>query len=269
MRFKITFKIPGNNPLLPINYQYPLSSWIYRIIQHANPEFSAWLHSNGYQMGNKKFKNFTFSRLHFPSFKIRGDRIEIHSGHITLIISFAIDEAAENFIQGIFQNQDATIGDIKSKTNFRVETIERLHDPVFTPSMSLKLLSPIVISRPAEQPNGKLIPDYLHPSDPDFERIFFDSLIKRYMTSKYFQLHHSMAGHSNEFVANSLFKLEVTGKPRSNLITIKAFTPQETKVKGYIFHFTIHAPAELIEFGYHAGFGEKGSLGFGAVSSEQ
>ena len=61
------------------------------------------------------------------------------------------------------------------------------------------------------------------------------------------------------------FVFQSNGKARSKLITIKQGTPEETKVKGYLYEFTVEGPPELIRMGYYAGFGEKNSLGFGCV----
>ena len=45
MRFKLAIKFEGKIPvILPVNYQYPLSAWIYKTIHNGNNEFAAWLH---------------------------------------------------------------------------------------------------------------------------------------------------------------------------------------------------------------------------------
>lgn len=41
MRFKLTLEvIEKQKPLLPLNYQYELSSWIYKVIDQGDPLFS-------------------------------------------------------------------------------------------------------------------------------------------------------------------------------------------------------------------------------------
>ena len=62
---------------------------------------------------------------------------------------------------------------------------------------------------------------------------------------------------------NMIYNMDILSKPKSRLITIKANTPHESKLRGYLFDFKIKAPAEVIKLGYYAGFGEKNSLGFG------
>jgi len=49
MRFKIIISTDTVNTLLiPINYQYPLSSAIYRIIAKGDRQYADFLHEKGY-----------------------------------------------------------------------------------------------------------------------------------------------------------------------------------------------------------------------------
>ena len=49
MRFKLTLLAKQNsNTIIPINYQYPTSAAIYKIIKKADAEFSSFLHDEGY-----------------------------------------------------------------------------------------------------------------------------------------------------------------------------------------------------------------------------
>ncbi len=79
MRFKLTIENrPENNSnIFPLNYQYKLSSWIYKILNHGNEEFTEWLHKEGYTNDYKNFKQFTFSNLIIPKYQIKGDRMQI------------------------------------------------------------------------------------------------------------------------------------------------------------------------------------------------
>ncbi|MFW5820877.1 MAG: CRISPR-associated endoribonuclease Cas6, partial [Bacteroidota bacterium] len=68
MRFKITLRTDKSKGevILPINYQYELSSFIYHTIHAGNHEFGNWLHKEGFITENKNFKLFTFSRFQIP-----------------------------------------------------------------------------------------------------------------------------------------------------------------------------------------------------------
>jgi len=64
MRFQIKFRLEGKRQVLPLNYQYPLSSWIYKVLQKGDAGLSDFLHREGYRLENGKtfklFRNCTF-----------------------------------------------------------------------------------------------------------------------------------------------------------------------------------------------------------------
>ena len=259
MRFKVSLQISKNSSnILPINYQYELSAWIYHTIHFANPEFSEWLHEKGYSTGTQRFKFFTFSNLDIPhgGYKVAGDRLRILSETCSLLISFLIEDAAMPFITGIFQNQDFILGDNLSRVPFKVQMVERLPDPVFTNEMTFTTLSPVVVGKSRLTEGGKGT-EYLSPEDTDYAKIFFQNLSRKVGVS------NPGLEITPEQIAECRFQL--IGKPRSKMISIKNNKQQATKVKGYLFQFRIKAPTEWIRVGYFAGFGEKNGLGMGCV----
>jgi CRISPR-associated endoribonuclease Cas6 len=259
MRFKITFElIDKAQNLLPINYQYEISSWIYRTIHNADPVFSAWLHDKGYTAGKQRFKFFTFSNIEIPhgGYKVIGDRLRITADNCRLVISFLIEEAAAPFITGVFLNQNVVLGDKYSQVAFAVNRVERLSDPLFTNEMLFTTLSPIVIgkSRLAEGGKGTA---YLWPDNADYEKLFFQNLSRKVEISR-----SGLVVTENELAS---CKLQFLSKSRMKGILIKAHTGQQSKVIGYTYKFKIIAPEEWIKVGYYAGFGEKNSEGMGCV----
>jgi CRISPR-associated endoribonuclease Cas6 len=83
MRFKLTLKVEkeyfGN--AIPINYQYELSAVIYKILSKSSEQYAIWLHDNGFELGLKRFKLFTFSRLMVPQYNIdkKNERLILQS----------------------------------------------------------------------------------------------------------------------------------------------------------------------------------------------
>ncbi|MCC7429352.1 hypothetical protein IT568_00775, partial [bacterium] len=65
MRFKLTLVPLNKEILISFDYQYFLSTAIYKILQKADAEYSEMLKNDGYALGNKKMKLFTFSNLQF------------------------------------------------------------------------------------------------------------------------------------------------------------------------------------------------------------
>lgn len=256
MRFKIELEVLKHNTdnLLPLNYQYELSSWIYKVLNQGDPGFAKWLHSKGYGNNKKRFKLFTFSNLKVDKYKIHADRLKILSPKVILYISFYPLEAITPFITGLFNNQAVTIGDKISKVNFIVRSVENQNEPVFTDEMEFCCISPVIISY-IDKDKEKSYADYLHPKGEKFNELFINNLVRK------FNVFYKKKINPDDID----FNLEITSTPKSRLITIKAFTTDESKLKGYIFNFKIKAPEKLIRLGYYAGFGEKNSLGFGCV----
>lgn len=258
MRFMLSLESFGASKVLPINYQYELSSWIYKTIHFGDPKFAAWLHNHGYMDGKKQFRLFTFSKLYLEKYKIDGDRLELQSDKAILHISFYTNETVEPFIIGLFQNQEFSIGDKISQVHFRVNCVEKLAEPGWTSTMSFQAATPIVIGK-KETETAKNV-TYLSPEDQRYGSILIKNLLSKYIALMNKQRNES---HQINLPNTSAVKFSLNSKPASKMIKIKAGTPEETFVKGYLFEFTITAPVELLKMGYHAGFGEKNSLGFG------
>jgi len=255
VRFKLNLLVNNSqHAALPINYQYELSAAIYRIFEHGNTDFSAFLHQKGYFDQNKQFKLFTFSRLYFPSFKIVDDRLRVLSREVSFVISFYPIEAIEPFIQGIFANQRLSVGDKKSTVDFTVTGIEKFQEPEFATQMRYKTLSPINVSF---QLPGKPHALYLQPTDSRFEEILINNLKNKF--AAYQSIKFDKSALSTDFS----FNLEVDKNVKSKLITLKAGTPAETQIRAFDFSFSLSAPIALQRMGYYAGFGEKNAMGFG------
>jgi len=260
MRLKIGFKLSGKRQVLPLNYQYPLSAWIYKVLAHGDKQFSKFLHEEGFRMENQKtFKLFTFSNLKFPSntYKIiKGtDRMEIIAHQAWLVLAFQIPVTAEKFVTGLFSDQQAEIGDRLSKIEMEVSTIEMLKEPELAGKMVITTLSPLVVTKKTESDKQE---QYLKPGDQDYEKLFF-----RNLTDKHNAYRLQIQGEESLIDPANLNFRCLTENPKSQLQIIKAFTYAEVKVRGYRFDFEITAPPGLIKTGLESGFGAMNALGFG------
>lgn len=243
--------------VLPINYQYEVSSVIYRKLFDSNPEFAEWLHKEGLIHENRRFKFFTFSNLLIPQAhrKIKGDRIYIYGGDIRLIVSFAMRKGSDHFLAGLFDQQIISIGDHISRAEFQVDSVMSLPVPRFSESMRFRCLSPICISRTNHDKNGNRSTTYLSPEDPEYENRFTENLQHKFESLP----------HGGTLPEYNRITVKPASRPKSRLVTIKSGTPQETRVRGYLFEFDMHAPVPFMRLGYYAGFSEKNSTGFGCV----
>ena len=266
MRFTLTLLPTTTRSVLPINYQYPLSAAIYGIIERADASYSHFLHNQGYgKVGSlKKFKLFTFSDIQVP-FSLQGDRLVLRNDPAKLTICFHIPDAAENFIRGLFMNQQLEVADKKSKASFTVQQVESeinwreiTNVKAEIAEIVLQPMSPIVAGRK----NAKGNYDYLSPEENDFI-----SAIKYNLVEKAGALQEMNEEVRRQMMDNIQAEpLFFKQPPRSRLIWIKAGTEAETKVKGWNkFRLRITAPVEIIELAMNSGMGIYNSMGMGCV----
>lgn len=259
MRFLLKLTTPKSQQRLPLNYQYPLSAAIYKIIERADEGYANFLHEQGYHHGAKAFKFFTFSDLRTPFF-IEGDRLVMNTNAADVTICFFMPDAAENFIRGLFMNQQLDIADSRSRASFTVNQVIAEKLPVFkNNSVLLQPMSPLVTGRKNERGNC----DYVSPEEPDFLTLVIGNLADKY----------AAAYHIDDAILQQLkndISLQVIlfkQPPRHRLLTIKAGTAAETKVRGYDkFRLRLQAPALVIALALDAGLGMHNAIGMGCVA---
>lgn len=243
MRFKITLLLKNKNTVLPFNYQYLISSWIYNTIKKADKEFANFLHEEGITIGHKQFRFFTFSPLDIRPFRKQKEGFLLLGDSISLEVAFHLDKSASHFIQGLFLHQTGFFNHLQ----FEVGQIESSSTTYFSEKINYQSLSPITLSYRSFESN---YPQYaLLEKEEHFKELFINNLIQRYMAKQF---------HLSNEVQNQIIDLEIIKNRGSKLIDIKG-----TKVKAYQMNFLLIAPQEIHELVCYAGAGEKGSQGFG------
>ena len=233
--------------ILPFNYEYALSAWVYNVLYDADPTFATFLHNEGYQSThhNKVFKLFTYSKIllekPFQTNKRRG--FILIGGRAKLELSFLIDEAMQDFVVGLFKSQGLSIRIRGGKIDFRVTGVQALPEPIFEPVMTFKAVKPIFMSKMVE---GIKHPVYISPNDNNYKALFLGNLLDKGKTL-------------GVITTNSLLDFGCLTTPRSKLFHIDG-----TQVRAFEYEFVIAAPVKLMRIGYYAGFGGKNSsLGLG------
>jgi CRISPR-associated endoribonuclease Cas6 len=261
MHFKLKLTTTNTGVILPINYQYPLSAVIYRILQKADADYSAFLHNQGYTKGLKTFKFFTFSDIEAP-FKISGDRLKCFSAEVSLVVSFYLPKAAENFIKGLFLHQQIEIADNHSRAVFIISQVEALATlpatvkEVGLSQIMVKPISPIVCGLKNQRGNY----DYLAPTHPQYTQQLL------YNWKEKFETLYEQAETEKAFLGASIEVVLNNQPPKSRLVTIKAGTPEETKIKGYNnFGLRVIGTKGTLEMLMGSGAGVYNSLGMGCL----
>ncbi|MBP7103188.1 MAG: hypothetical protein KBA86_08060 [Bacteroidales bacterium] len=274
MRFRITFNRTGKQRMLPMDYQYYLSAWIYKVLKQADSDFASFLHEKGYgQSETKLYKLFCFSLLDFGRPKMWKEKklFEISGHEIRFQISFDVHEAAATFIKGLFMNQEFFLGDKFNGIDFKVIGVEALPDPAFSETMRYRLETPWVVSYRTQTDK---YPKYLKPYEVGFKELSLKHIAEKFMNT----------GKGNVMADDLTFKIfDGTGRDREPIFRepepanwleeskywkrqgflIKPGTKEESRVVGNLFDFELTAPVEVHRMIWHAGVSEKSSEGFG------
>lgn len=261
MRFELMLSCRGRDRRLPINYQYPVSSWLYQVLDRSDTDFARFLHDEGYLHEGRRFRLFCFGDLDARPFRREGDRLRLLGPSARLVMSFALPQAAQHFLQGMLAQQALRLADRHSGVDFLIESVRMLPEPVFTGAdVVWQTASPVVVSRP----NARGHADYLAPDAPDYAERLYANLMSKYQA-------HTTAGGGHLPPPlpydPALFDLEVLSAPRSRLVTIAAGTPRETQVRGFHYRLRLRCAPDWQAFIWRAGLGEKGSQGFGLLET--
>lgn len=258
MRLRLVLEPRKSFTKVPINYQYPLSAAIYKILQQASPEYAEFLHNRGYSSAaGRLMKLFTFSKLRIPGGRLRGRALTGSRGGWQLQIGSPMhDEFVQNFVLGLFETAQLTIAAAGIRGDFQIQQVEALAPPAFENTMRFKCLSPLVVSTMHEH-KGRLTPYYLRPDDAGLSEA-----LRRNLEEKHKIIHGPLPEKPDLF-----FEIQKQDKPRSKLITIKEGTPSETQIKAFETYFTLKGSPEMMQTAWECGLGEHNSQGFGMIEA--
>ncbi len=252
-RIKLTLTPTTKTVSLPISYNYFLTSLIYRFINTSSQDYSRFLHDEGYRLGESKkgFKLFTYSMLQSEKVKVTGDRISFDKGPVTWQIASPVDAFLQHLVTGVFaEGQTVRIGPEGGEAAFIIQSVETLPKPEFRQSMRFTCLSPLTVSKASETHCH-----YIRPGEEGFSEAIGNNLIKKYNIVHGKDIENADLGVNID---------EDYMKRRNGKIT-KNINFKGTNIIGFMAPFEVVGNPELIETGYEAGFGEKGSMGFGMV----
>lgn len=273
LRVRVSLLPVSQKSVLPINYSYFLTSLIYKIIRNSSQDYSAFLHDEGYKLGESKkgFKLFTFSMLKGGKYKADRREIVFIGGHIQWEISSPVNDFIQHLIDGVFsEGQEIKVGPEGREVKFLIERVETLPRPEFKDTMKFTCLSPITVSKVIGSPtlekrgegrfdglsgNSALRCHYFRPWEDGFSEAIKNNLVKKYKL---------ITGNEHED-SDFLIKIDTEYMNKKNGKITKNIDFKGTNIIGFMSPFEVTGRPELIEIGYEAGFGEKGSMGFGMV----
>lgn len=266
----LQIRLSINGGSLPLNNQYELAGFIYKMLADADHKFANQMHRYGITEGLRSYKYFTFSRIHLDrnSYSFRGDHLELKQGKATWNVSFSLPATGFFLFQSLLDNRTLTVANNKHKAEFSIDEVAFINkDSEQVKPHIFRCESPICVSKPVERLDGNIQASYLKPDHPEFSI----RLIKN-LWQKLYQLKPDHALCENKSILLDILQnheYSILSDPKSKLITLKNGQAGQTQVRGYLYEFKLDIPRPLIEVGLGAGMGEKNAMGFGMVSPKR
>jgi len=262
VRLHLTLRPVNGQCSFSLSYSYYLATAIYKWIETSSPTYSAFLHNPGFQVvgTTKRFRHFCFSQLRVPLHKVCDGRLHVLSPTVYWDVSMPVDASREHLVIGMFERRQFYIE--RKENMFVVEHIDVQPPPHWTRRMKFSLLSPLTVSTLKEY-NGKLQTHYLLPDDPRLSDLLRANIINKYVSL------YDAEPEDSSFVCTLdqeyIRRRTAEGKRITTLTTIKEGRDEETRVRGFMCHFTLEGNPELIRLAYESGLGEKNAMGFGMM----
>ena len=229
--------------ILPVNYNYLLQSMIYNLLKNKE-DLSTQLHERGYQLEGKHFKLFIFSLLQ-GHFKMQGKQIEfIDKVHFEIR---TIDQSILCTIAESLSNLD----ELRIGRNLvKILNVKIDQKKLTETSYKIRMTSPLVV-RSTDAETKKTL--YYNPFDTEFHSRIIENFARKYQA-----YYHK--------VPTGRFDIEpINFSLKNKFVTIY----KDFLITGWKGEFEIRGDAEVLDFLYQVGLGEKNSMGFGMFVIEE
>ncbi len=247
--------------VIPINYQSEISNWVFTVLSKAGPELAQHVQQLGFDLGTRTFRLFTFSPLAIFPYEMDQARQEFKLlGHqVRVTVSIYLDSSFEYQIIQLFRHTPLNLGTFEGNPAvFSVKHWQVQQRAPLKETMQFKALSPISITNVEEGKHGS---PFVLPDNESYDISFFHHAVRRFKAAKQYK---SLAALG---LLDPAFPMQyrLLGQAKSRLIHLKSNLDGLTQLRGFTYDFEVSMPLPLMEFCYHAGFGEYPHLGFGCV----
>lgn len=242
---------------LPINHQNILTGVIYSFLEQGDAEYARFLHDDGYlasqdERDHRRFKLFVHSPLRSRRRRVAGSVLQLGPGTAEWLISSPVDDFLTSFAVGLMAAGELDLG----RMRIPIVMVQTLTAPDMRETMRFTCVSPIVVSV-TERQNGVVHTRYLVAEDAEFSE-----RVRQNLLAKYSALRGGALPADDRF--SLCFDQDYLARHRATkLVEYKGI-----RVRGMLAPFEVQGSPELMQIGYHAGFGEKNAAGFGMVEVE-
>ena len=241
MEFKLYFQ--SNGPLvLPLAYHHILQGFIYKRLSE-DPEFSDFLHNEGYKREGQSFRLFVFSLLK-GHFKIVGSNIVFDN-----VIEWEIRSPIMLFCQTLFKAlEKEEVFDLAGQKIFLLR-YEVLNTEVVEDEIDIRMLSPVCVDLSIWE-DGKSKTKNLDPIDPRFNY---------YLTKNFQRKFEAVTGEDTD---SGIFLLPPENFEPSKNKYVTRFV-DGIYVTGWKGQYKLKGSPNNLKFLYDTGLGARNSQGFG------
>lgn len=241
MRISIEFK-SDKEIILPIQYNHIVQGFLYNSL--SDKDYRHFLHHTGYELRNKVFRLFTFSRV-IGSFHINRNIERIaFKPPARLIISSPLEPFITDLAETLIKTDTFLIG----QNIAQIASISVHRDITFGEKVQIKMLSPMVAYSTVIE-DGKKRTEYASPWKSRFTDIARQNLLTKYQILY------------GDLPQNQEFKIIPNGMQEQKFKAVANY--KGTVIEGYNGIYWLKGNPELIKVAYETGLGSKNSQGFG------
>ncbi|KXG75852.1 hypothetical protein AN618_17620 [Fervidicola ferrireducens] len=205
------------------------------------------MHNQGFKLGSRSFKLFTFSRL-MGRFKILQDnKIKIYPP-FELIVSSPVDRFIKDFASSLLKNNNFNLAGQNVEIN-RISVLSELDREKCKEGLFIKMLLPVVVYKTYFDNRNDRKTYYFNPEEEEFAALIKENLLKK----------ARLLNMDN--VDSSYFKIEPAFELNQKYCKIVKY--KDTVIKGWMGIYRLFADFPLLKVAYDTGLGSKNSQGFG------
>ncbi|MEI6509656.1 MAG: CRISPR-associated endoribonuclease Cas6 [bacterium] len=245
MRLQLT--LGGKPAALPYSHNHFIQAALYE--QITQPALRDFLHQQGFQLGGRPFKLFTFSRLEGSFSQDKARKEIIYSPPLRLAFCSPFQALVQEVGNGLLRQGALRFG----RATFTVERVETSDPKAPLPQLYVRMNSPLVVYSTLEQ-EGKPYTYYYSPFEPRFNELVRSNLFKK---------HIIVYGRGPEQEDFSIQPHSLSPQD------FKLMYFKDTVIKGWLGSFRLEGDPQLLELALHAGLGSKNSEGFGCCEQEK
>jgi len=210
----------------------------------VSKELSSFLHDKGFEVNNRKFKLFTFSKV-YGKYSINNKKKTISfSGVFSFIVSSPLEEFCRAVVDFLIYKSYVDLGGCEVP----IIGIADVSQQVTSNSIIIKSLSPVVVYSTMLRPNGRKYTCYFQPGEAEYQQLIARNLIKK----------HTLI--HKEAVPENAITIKSASQQKLIVINYKG-----TVIKGYSGKLKLSAPELVLQTAIDAGLGSKNSQGLRCV----